>query len=880
MSSATPAQLSPEMVERLQALDAISEAILQHPQQADLIQALLHVLKRILVVDNVAILLPTPDQTSLIVYTALGPEMQVADQVRVPIGQGVAGKIMATGTNLVVEDLAQSDVVNPMLREQMASLLGVPLRIEERIIGVLHVSTYQRRRFQDANIQLLELVANRIALALERVRAYEAVQVAHAQAEVRSMELETLFDSLADGVIIYDQEGRVREVNRVAQPLFATEQHRLQLPLGDRVPLFALTDEQGQPIPREAWPVTRILQGQSIPQDDPIEVIAHLAPNRNIELSCTGAPLRDHEGAITGGVVIWRDVTERRQTERHTQASLQALIQLAHLLIVDDATVSSESGEASLFAHIVELIHRLTESFCVSVLSVDNLTHQLHLLAAHGMPASAEVYWQEHREGISLTALFGAEFTAQLLANTPIILDMRHPTQRGRPNPYGANQFLSVSLMSGGQLYGVLSLARNDSNPDFTDADVLLGRTIGNLLSLALERKQTHDQRAQAEQALRTAQIENHRVQEATRLKSEFLANMSHELRTPLTGILGCTELLQRQMLGPLTTNQHEYISDILTSARHLLQLINDILDLSKIEAGKMRFFPEMIQLAHVVEEVCDIVRPMASSKQITLAHTIDPALNEVMLDPAKFKQVLYNFLSNGIKFTGAGGKVQLVAQPEEGNRFRIEVSDTGIGIAPSDLHKLFQAFQQLDASTAKHYAGTGLGLALTKQIVEAQGGAIGVTSKIGVGSRFWATLPCWSVPFLAEVTSTAGENNTILIVEDDAAERGWIAQVLAEAGYAYHQATTGEQALAMCHMHPYAAILLDLFLPDMNGWLILKALREGGPNQQTSVIVTSVATAGDITLEQPVQAILSKPLQRATLLAALPRLTSFPEDA
>lgn len=408
---------------------------------------------------------------------------------------------------------------------------------------------------------------------------------------------------------------------------------------------------------------------------------------------------------------------------------------------------------------------------------------------------------------------------------------------------------------------------------------IFLGRTI---VRAVVKSQQLNRQLEHAFVALQAANDEltqqNERVQEANRIKSHFLANMSHELRTPLTGILGFTELVQRQILGPLNAEQLEYMGDIMTSARHLLQLINDILDLSKIEAGKMRFFPEMLQLPYVVNEVCEIVQPMASSKHITLTQTIDPSLSEVMLDPAKFKQVLYNFLSNGIKFTPEKGEVRLELHAEDGERFRVEVIDTGIGIAPGELHKLFQPFQQLDASTTKQYAGTGLGLALTKQIVEAQGGTIGVSSEVGVGSRFWATFPCWSAPFLTPIVpNNSNENKPILIVEDDAPERGWIAQMLGEAGYAVHHAMTGTQALSMCSMHTYAAILLDLFLPDMNGWQILKVLRASGPNQATSVIVITVAAVGDLVLEQPVQAVLSKPLRRAELLAAVQGNVSLP---
>ena len=232
------------------------------------------------------------------------------------------------------------------------------------------------------------------------------------------------------------------------------------------------------------------------------------------------------------------------------------------------------------------------------------------------------------------------------------------------------------------------------------------------------------------------------RVQEANRLKSEFLANMSHELRTPLNAIIGFTELMHDGKVGPLKADQTEYLGDILTSSRHLLQLINDVLDLSKVESGKMEFRPEPVDLKRTVTEVRDILRSIAGAKRITVGTEIDPDLGQVMADPAKLKQVLYNYLSNALKFTPESGHVTVRALAEGPDRFRLEVEDTGIGIKPEDIGRLFVEFQQFDASAAKKYPGTGLGLALTKRLVEAQGGHVGVQSTPGMGSLFYAVLP------------------------------------------------------------------------------------------------------------------------------------------
>ncbi len=231
-------------------------------------------------------------------------------------------------------------------------------------------------------------------------------------------------------------------------------------------------------------------------------------------------------------------------------------------------------------------------------------------------------------------------------------------------------------------------------------------------------------------------------LQQASRLKSEFLATMSHELRTPLNAIIGFSEFLVDEKPGALNAKQKEYLNDILSSGRHLLQLINDVLDLSKVEAGRMELFPETFGLARAVEEVCSILSPLAKEKNITLRSAIAPAVATVTLDQQRFKQVLYNLLSNGVKFTEEGGSVDVVAAPCGEDRFELQVRDTGIGIAREDLEKLFVEFQQLDSSLARRHQGTGLGLALTKKLVELQQGTIAVASEPGRGSTFTVVLP------------------------------------------------------------------------------------------------------------------------------------------
>ena len=228
----------------------------------------------------------------------------------------------------------------------------------------------------------------------------------------------------------------------------------------------------------------------------------------------------------------------------------------------------------------------------------------------------------------------------------------------------------------------------------------------------------------------------------ANRMKSEFLANMSHELRTPLNSIIGFTEFLIDEKPGPLRPKQQEYLGDVLNSARHLLQLINDVLDLAKVEAGKMELHPETFPVRKAVEEVAAVIKSIAHKKHIAVGIELSDGLDAVTLDQHKFKQVLYNLLSNAVKFTDEGGQVDIYARRLDPHRLEVRVRDTGIGIKAEDIDRLFTEFQQLDSDTARRFEGTGLGLALTKKIVEFQGGRIGVESEPGKGSVFTVVLP------------------------------------------------------------------------------------------------------------------------------------------
>jgi len=263
------------------------------------------------------------------------------------------------------------------------------------------------------------------------------------------------------------------------------------------------------------------------------------------------------------------------------------------------------------------------------------------------------------------------------------------------------------------------------------------------------QRKIAEEASRQAEQYNLELKIKNDALvgalesaRDANLIKNRFLANMSHELRTPLNGVIGLSEMLHDEVLGELSPAQKEYVVDILASGRHLLNLVNNLLDLEHVELGKMEFHPQVVDVQQLLKEISDVLRTLANDKSVSVSVTVDPALSAVTTDPVRLRQIVYNYLSNAIKFSPFGSVVRVRATSDGDGNFRVDVTDQGPGLPPERLSSIFADFHQLDRTQKEDGEGAGLGLALTKRIVEAQGGTVGVQSVPGAGSTFHATLP------------------------------------------------------------------------------------------------------------------------------------------
>ena len=404
----------------------------------------------------------------------------------------------------------------------------------------------------------------------------------------------------------------------------------------------------------------------------------------------------------------------------------------------------------------------------------------------------------------------------------------------------------------------------------------------------------------------RALQGQNVELEHASRMKSEFLATMSHELRTPLNGIIGFSEALKEGLMGNMTEIQQEYIGDILSSGQHLLSLINDILDLSKVEAGMMRLEVEPVDLKSLLMNSLSIVREKAAAHRIQLEIEAGEEFGMLDLDPRKTKQIVYNLLSNAVKFSSPGARVILRArrvsrlavgtlygswpvhtfplvESNVNDFLEISVEDTGIGISEENMGKLFQAFSQIDSGLARKFEGTGLGLAMVKQLAELYGGTVAVASADGEGARFAVWIPLRVTALLnenpAEVTvspplvvspreqpPTPPESRTALVIEDDEQSSDLVRLLLQAEGFTVVVAYSGEEAILRAPRQPLNLIILDIGLPGMDGWTCLKRLRDDAALRLVPAVIIAGVTDNRMALTSGVAAVLQKPLSRTEL--------------
>lgn len=639
---------------------------------------------------------------------------------------------------------------------------------------------------------------------------------------------------------------------------------------------------------------------------------------------------RDDDGKVLGYLGTLTDITQRKQAELERQTAIAKLEEAVQQLELAQAEISQNNrllraisqaqiafinatDRLTIFDELLTDLLELTDSeygFIGEVLFRNDGTATLEesLMKIRGIPyikthsvtniawdeATQKFYEENHETGMEFTnmnTLFGAVvMTGQaVIANSPRTDPRRGGTPEGHPP---LNAFLGLPFFRGNGLVGVVGIANRPGG--YTEEIVAFLKPFLTTCSNLIEGYRGDRQRRQAEAQL---QLTNQELLRATRLKDEFLANMSHELRTPLNAILGNTEILQEEIYAPITPEQGKALAMVEKSANHLLSLINDVLDVAKIEAGQLELNRSYINIADLCEHSTAFIKHQAIKKQIHIDRQIPSQPLTLWGDERRVSQVLINLLNNAVKFTPTGGQVTLTVDLLSDNngdrpdRLRFSVTDTGIGIAPEDIAKLFQPFIQIDSALNRQYEGTGLGLTLVKQIVELHGGVVHVTSKLGIGSCFSVDFPY--NPDLSEIetfmqdyppepleTDPTTPFPLILLAEDNELNASTLKSYLEAKEYRVIVAENGREAIDLAIKEHPKVILMDIQMPEMDGLAAMKQIRSD-PNLADIPIIalTALAMDGDKEkcLNAGANAYLDKPVRLKEVIRTIHQLLTPP---
>jgi PAS domain S-box-containing protein len=748
--------------QQLRAVQRVTDTALAHLGVEELLGELLERIREVMRVDNVAVLLPTEDGQALTLRTVRGPEEAVAAQVRVPMGAGFAGRVAATRKPLIIEDLATAEVANRFLKEHLKTVLGVPLLIGERLVGVLHVGSAAPRRFTRDDVALLELVADRVSLALDRATLFAAAEAAHTEAASRAAQLEAIFNAITDGIYVYDAGEHLIHTNRAAHALNpGTERSEyLERPFAERVEQFAVRDTAGHPLATDELPVTRVMRGEELTAAHAADTVMRLPDGHDMLLNTTGAPVRDAGGGLQGAVIVTRDVTERRRLERRTHEALDALLAMAEALVrapnaqetTDERPGEQDGGQIA--RRLVELTRSMQGCDRVAITAIEPDTGMLRPVAVAGLAPEQEHWWRAEMPRHRIAEYLPDALLARLRAGEVVLNPVTPPLRAGAP-PLPPHSVLVAPLRADDQLTGLLTYDYGRAAHTYKPDEMALAAAVAKLAALALERERLLREREAARANALALEQANQRM-------DEFLSIASHELRTPITAAKANVQIAGRQLdtlLRGLTSNPQndERVARGIERARTLLErtdrqldrqdrLVGDLLDVSRIQTGKLDIQPKPADLGAIMRDAVREQRLARPGREITL--TLPPGEAPVIVeaDADRIGQVVTNYLTNALKYSPERAPVAVRLERDDtecGVAARVAVRDEGPGLPLEQQARVWERFHRAPGIEAQSAGvGLGLGLYISKTIIERHGGCVGVESAPGQGSTFWFTLP------------------------------------------------------------------------------------------------------------------------------------------
>jgi PAS domain S-box-containing protein len=569
----------------------------------------------------------------------------------------------------------------------------------------------------------------------------------------------------------------------------------------------------------------------------------------------TITPVTDASGKITHFASIWQDVTASKLYEKTLQRRNEYLSATAEI----GRLVTSTLDMPTLFSRTVNLVRDRFGFYHAGIFVTEETGFRAILQAATG-EAGAEMLRQKHSLQVGSKSVVGGVTES----GQAVIVNDTAASESHKFNPLlpETRAEAAIPLRVGVRTIGALDIQSTTPNA-FSENDIAVLQTLADQVAIAIDNARSYELSMQAVKEMR----------EADRLKSQFLANMSHELRTPLNSIIGFSRVILKGIDGPTTDLQQQDLLAIHNSGQHLLGLINDILDLSRIEAGKMELTFDEVNLTELIASVMSTVTGLIKDKSITLHRDLPADLPTVRADAMRIRQVLLNLLANAAKFTDEGSitvHARVKDSPSGHPEITISVTDTGPGISQEDQKKLFQPFSQVDASPTRKSGGSGLGLSISNHLIQMHGGRIGVESMPDQGSVFFFTLPAFRGK---SDHDTSPGNRTILAIDDDPQVISLYERYLQPQGYQVVSLSDPSRAVERVRQLKPFAVTLDIMMPGYDGWRVLNDLKSNPETRNIPVIVCSIVEEQEKGFNLGATDYLVKPILEDDMLNVLDRL-------